>query len=269
MLIEEDRVDDALPLFEAAIAHRPNEVLAPNDGWLDRLHLNAHDHLKLIDFALARARTGAWVSSLLGSKAWCLVSVRRGEELGQVLEQIMAHKVRRDLPDVGRERYFVDASPPGLIAADVRARYDVFCPKREGDVPFPPPEFEAPEWGAGSEEIFPSRSRADALDRTILDERGERVPTGKTSVSADEIDQVIFSRLPTHGTRRKTAAVIGWVLQHCEEQQQAIADYEVFERILRLVTDGALESQGNLSLWRYSEVRPVHATGQSGHDVAT
>lgn len=259
LLLEAGREDEALQLFDAAIAQRSNEVLAPADGWLDRRRLNARDDLKFIDFALERAcRSGTWVRSLLGSKAWDLVCLRRGEDLGLVLEQMMAHKVRRDVPDIGRERYFVDASPPGLIPADVRARYDVFCPKRAGDVPFPPREFERPEWGPGGEETLPTHPRIDAIDRTVLDEHGESLPAGKTSVSADEIDGIIFSRLPTHGTWRKTVAVIGWVLQHCEEQQLAIADYEIFERILQLVTDGALESQGNLSLWRYSEVRPVH-----------
>jgi hypothetical protein len=256
LLIEEGREDEALHLFDAAIAQRPKEVLAPGDGWLDRRRLNARDDLTLVDFALERARrSGTWVRSLLGSKAWDFVWLRRGEELGQVLDQIVAHEVRSDVPDIGRERHFVDASPPGLIPQDIRARYDVFCPKRPGDVPFPSPEFEWPEWGPNGEEILSTHPRADAIDRTVQNEHGEMVPTAKTSVSADEIDRVIFSRLAKHGTWRKTVAVIGWVVQHCEERQLAIADYDIFERILQLVADGKLESQGNLSLWRYSEVR--------------
>src|SRR5687768_1429947 len=87
LLLEAGREDDGLQLFDDAIAQRPNEVLAPADGWLDRRRLNTRDDLKLVDFALERARrSGTWVRSLLGSKAWDLVYLRRGEDLGQVLE---------------------------------------------------------------------------------------------------------------------------------------------------------------------------------------
>jgi hypothetical protein len=260
LLIEAHRDDEARQLLDAAIAKRPNEVLSPTDGWAYERHDDPDERLKLIDFVLERARhTGTWVRSNLGSKAWILAYLGRGEELGELLEQIMAHKVRRDVPDVGRERYFVDVSPPGLIAADTRARYDRFCPKRAGDVPFPPPEFEPPEWGPDGEEIIVTRPRADAIDRDREDDSGRPVPWIATTVSAGEIDQIILPRLAIHGTWRKTAAVIGWVAQQCEERQLTIADHEIFERILQLVIDGLLESQGNLSLWRYSEVRLVRS----------
>jgi hypothetical protein len=146
-----------------------------------------------------------------------------------------------------------------LIPADTRTSYDRFCPKRAGDVPFPPPQFEPPEWGPDGEEIIATRPRADAIDRNRDDDSGSPVPWVKTIVSAGDIDRIIFARLPAHGTWRKTAAVIGWVSQQCEEQQLTIADHEIFERILQLVTEGLLESQGNLSLWRYSEIRPVRS----------
>jgi hypothetical protein len=257
LLMEAGRRDEALQILDAAIAQRPGEVLSPT-GWQFYDHNDRDDKLGLIDFALVRARSsGTWVRYILGSKAWLLVFLRRGEELGQVLEEIMAHKVRRDVPDIGRERHFVDASPPGLIPADLRARYDVFCPKRAGDVPFPPPEFESPEWGSDGDEIPATRPRADAIDRSEAGEPGASIARAKTTVSADEIDRIVFSRLQKHGTWRKTAAVIGWVSQQCEDQERAIADHEIFERILQLVTDGVLEAQGNLSLWRYSEVRLV------------
>ena len=256
LLVEAGGRDEALQLLDAAIAQRPGEVLSPT-GWRFYDHDDRDEELRLIDFALVRAcSSGTWVRYILGSKAWLLVFLRRGDELGQVLEQIMAHKVRREVPDVGRERYFVDASPPGVIPADIRARYDVFCPKRASDVPFPPPEFESPEWDSDGDEIPATRPRADAIDRSEAGEPGASMPRIKTSVSANEIDRIIFSRLQKHGSWRKTAAVIGWVSQQCEDQERAIADYEIFERILQLVTDGLLEAQGDLSLWRYSEVRP-------------
>jgi len=183
LLIEAHRDDEARQLLDAAIAKRPNEVLSPTNGWAYGRHDDPDERLKLIDFALERAlHTGAWVRSILAPKAWVLVVLRRGEELGQVLEQIIEHKVRRDVPDVGRERYFVDVSPPGLIPAETRVRYDRFCPKRAGDVPFPPPEFEPPEWGPNGEEIIATRPRADAIDRDWEDDSGRAVPWVRTTV---------------------------------------------------------------------------------------
>ena len=93
-----------------------------------------------------------------GWAARILVDLRRGDELGQVLEQIMSRKVQRDSPDIGRERDFVDAAP-GLISEDILARYDKFCPERAGDSPHEPPKFEPPEWGLDGEEARVPRAR--------------------------------------------------------------------------------------------------------------
>lgn len=156
------RYDELLRLVDEMIARNPDDVVfLLSKARVYSFYLDAPEEaLKWIDVALARAyRTGAWVRDALGDKARLLVDLRRGEELGQVLEQIMSHKVQRDLPDIGRERDFVDRAPPGLIAADILARYDSFCPKRGGDTPHEPPEFDEPEFGPDGEEISVTRDR--------------------------------------------------------------------------------------------------------------
>jgi hypothetical protein len=63
-----------------------------------------------------------------------------------VLEEIMALRIVKGIPDVGRERDFVDRAPPGLIAEDVVARYNEFRPRRAGDSDAnEPPEWECPD----------------------------------------------------------------------------------------------------------------------------
>lgn len=76
-----------------------------------------------------------------------------------VLEEIIAVKVTRDTLDMGRERDFVDAAPPGMIPAGLLARYDAFCPKRDGDTPHEMATFDQPEWGPDGEEIMRARWR--------------------------------------------------------------------------------------------------------------
>jgi hypothetical protein len=104
--------------------------------------------LNFIDFALRRAyRTGLLRSEALGVKARVLLKLGRGDDLTRVLEEIMAMNMIKGVPDVGRERDFVDRAPPGLIAEDVLARYNLFRPKRSEDGEADePPEWEPPEW---------------------------------------------------------------------------------------------------------------------------
>ena len=99
--------------------------------------------------AIQRAhRTGFFRREALGHKARILLQLGRGEALSQVLEEIMALQIKKDIPDVGRERDFVDRAPPGLISEDVIARYNAFRPKRAGDSDADePPEWEYPDDG--------------------------------------------------------------------------------------------------------------------------
>jgi hypothetical protein len=103
--------------------------------------------LRCIDLAQQRAcRTGFFRREALGVKARILLQLGRGEALSQVLEEIMSLQIAKDVPDVGRERDFVDRAPPGLISDDVVARYNEFRPKRAGDTRSnEPPEYEPPD----------------------------------------------------------------------------------------------------------------------------
>lgn len=162
LLIRERRYEEALRLLDELIVLSPDNVFHLRaKASLYYYYLDDPDEaLKWTDFALTRAlRTRTWVRHVLANKARLLVELGRGEELGRVLEQIMSHEVQRDLPDIGRERDFVDGAPSGLIPPDILARYDKFCPKRVGDVAHEPPEFEEPEFGADGKEILVMRDR--------------------------------------------------------------------------------------------------------------
>jgi hypothetical protein len=54
---------------------------------------------------------------------------------------------------------------------------------------------------------------------------------------------------------RKVAMIIGKALDASEGGGFDTTDQAIADRIVALVEDGKLESQGDLSLWRHSEVR--------------
>ena len=103
--------------------------------------------LRCIDLALQCAyRTGFFRREALGVKARILLNLRRGEQLSQVLKEIMSLKIKKDVPNIRRERDFVDRAPPGLISEDVLARYNQFRPMRSGDTASDePPEWDHPD----------------------------------------------------------------------------------------------------------------------------
>lgn len=103
--------------------------------------------LTWINIALERAnRTKFFRREALGDKARILLKLCRGEELSDVLDKIMSLQMAKDIPDVGRERDFVDRAPPGLIRKDVLDRYNEFRPKRATDTSVDePPKYEPPE----------------------------------------------------------------------------------------------------------------------------
>ncbi len=78
----------------------------------------------------------------LGNKARILLKLGRGDELSQVLEQIMSMQMIKGVPAVGRERDFVDRATACMIPDDVLARYNQFRPRRKGDTTAD----ESPEW---------------------------------------------------------------------------------------------------------------------------
>jgi uncharacterized protein DUF3658 len=54
---------------------------------------------------------------------------------------------------------------------------------------------------------------------------------------------------------RKVAFIVGKVLMVCRNNGAETNEYAIADRVRALVDEGKLEAQGNLSLWRHSEVR--------------
>jgi len=133
LLVEAGRDTDADTLITDMMSRLPDDVRFPICRAMLYLYVtnNAEEALHAINVALVRARrTGYFRREALGDKARILLQLGRGEELSEVLEEIMSLEMTADIPDIGRERDFVDRAPPGMIAEDVLARYDAFCPRR-------------------------------------------------------------------------------------------------------------------------------------------
>jgi hypothetical protein len=149
LLVQARRGREALLVLDEMIEEYPDDVrFSISKALLHLYHFDdPEEALKCIDFALERAyRTGYFRREALGDKARMLLQLGRGEALSQVLEEIMSLKMIKGIPDIGRERDFVDRAPPGLIPEDVVARYNEFRPKRAGDSDADePPEFEPPD----------------------------------------------------------------------------------------------------------------------------
>ncbi len=150
LLTRAERDSDAVEVIDEMIERDTDDVRFPIMKASHYLYFmdDPDKALNFIDFALQRAcRTGHFRREALGVKARILLKLGRGDELMQVLEEIMAMKMIKGIPDVGRERDFVDRAPPGMISADVLTRYNLFRPKRPGDGKADePPEWEPPEW---------------------------------------------------------------------------------------------------------------------------
>lgn len=144
---ERDR--QALGLLDELIDRYPDDVRAPMSKAVRLLWFldDLEGALKAIDVALERAsRTGFYRRDALNNKARILLKLGRGEELSRVLEEIMSLKITKGIPDIGRERDFVDRAPPGMIPPGVLARYNEFRPKRPTDTDADePPEWDSPD----------------------------------------------------------------------------------------------------------------------------
>jgi Protein of unknown function len=74
------------------------------------------------------------------------------------------------------------------------------------------------------------------------------------SCASDQyIDGLILSAATTQW--RKVALIVGKVLTVCRNNAAEASEHAIADRIRALVDEGKLEAQGNLSLWRHSEVR--------------
>ena len=74
-----------------------------------------------------------------------------------------------------------------------------------------------------------------------------------TDEEVKTIDDALFSNTSTKW--RKVARVVGTTMMELPCRVEGIPDIYYSQRVQKLVNDGLLESQGNLSYMRYSEVR--------------
>ncbi len=73
------------------------------------------------------------------------------------------------------------------------------------------------------------------------------------SVTVDGLDEVIFSKLDPNW--RKTARIVGDVAVAYKRGSMLLDAGIIGARIQALAETGRIDSQGNLSMWRHSEVR--------------
>jgi len=69
----------------------------------------------------------------------------------------------------------------------------------------------------------------------------------------DDVDGLILSFAEAQW--RKVAMIISKVLDECRHRGVDINCHDIARRICVLVEGGQLEAQGDLSLWRHSEVK--------------
>jgi tetratricopeptide (TPR) repeat protein len=127
---------EAEDVIDEMIEKLPDDVRFPiAKASLHLYNLNdAERALECIDQALVRARrTGRFRREALGVKARIHLRLTQYDKLSETLEEIMSFKTTRDIPDIPKERDFVDHAPPGAIPQDLLDRYNQFRPKRERD----------------------------------------------------------------------------------------------------------------------------------------
>jgi Protein of unknown function len=73
------------------------------------------------------------------------------------------------------------------------------------------------------------------------------------SVSEANLDAIIFSILTQR--LQKTAMVVGNAVTHCREHGLPIGAEMIGARVRALADAGGIESAGDISYWRHSEVR--------------
>ena len=106
-LLRAERDIEAVQIVDEMIEQLPDDVRFPIHKATLYLYFleDPEKALPCIDVALRRAyRTGLFRREALGVKARILVELRRGEQLSEVLEEIMSMEMMKGVADVGRER---------------------------------------------------------------------------------------------------------------------------------------------------------------------
>ena len=73
------------------------------------------------------------------------------------------------------------------------------------------------------------------------------------SVTEANVDALIFAELNEQW--RKVARIVARTFQACESRSMPLSNQVIAARIQDLAEAGRIESQGNLAMWRHSEVR--------------
>jgi hypothetical protein len=89
----------------------------------------------------------------------------------------------------------------------------------------------------------------------VLDDEDTKAIAALTTEDVAAIDEAIVSKL-THQWQ-KTASVIAMSMYAYPDKYDDVPDVFYGKRILALAEQGALEANGNLRQWRFSEVRSV------------
>ena len=89
-------------------------------------------------------------------------------------------------------------------------------------------------------------------DRTLSAEEKKRVEA-LTEADVAEIDAALLANACEHW--RKVARVVGTTMSELPNRVPGIPDVYYSLRVQKMVQEGVLEAQGNLSHMRYSEVR--------------
>lgn len=148
-LVIANREHELLSLLDQMMEEFPDDVRLPMRKAVINLYSmrDLEEAFRWIDVALERAyRSGSRRREVLGYKARILLELRRGDELSDVLEEMMSLRMTKGVFDIGRERDFIDRAPIGLIRKDVLERYNEFRPKRADDSSAgEPPKYEAPD----------------------------------------------------------------------------------------------------------------------------
>lgn len=143
------RDEERLRLLDQMMQEFPDDVRLPMDKAEVYLQSSGklQEALRWIDVAIERSdRQGHSQREVRGHKARILLKLGRGEELSDLLEEIMSLRLEKGAIDIGRERDFVDRAPLGMIRKDVLDRYNEFRPKRSSDASGDKlPKYEPPE----------------------------------------------------------------------------------------------------------------------------